>query len=246
MDLCFDEQEWNQAGIDNLVRSRELHEATSKFNHVKFENIKHLVHQIELLNSTNDEVTIEPNEAINGNHKYIKEILLASGLLNNLDSATTIVHLHPTNSLINPELFNILEKTKECTTKSEKMRRKMIFDSVNNILVEKLARSGSSWTSKRKGRIPNEEKLVEELWLEINNLETTNTGSGLYDEILNMITEDVNKKSEDWDDNYNEVPALVLDIERLIFKDLISEIVNAQVAALQDGPGRHRRQLFLA
>lgn len=197
----MDEREWNQVGIDNLVSSTELQQLTSEFNHVKLENIKHLVHQAELLNSSSDEATIQPHEAIKVDNKYIKEILLASGLLKNLDCATTIVHLHPTGSLINPELFIILEKTKEFTTKSEKIRRKMIFDTVNNILVEKLARSASSglWTSKRKGRILNEDKLVEEVCLEINNLET-NTASGLYDEILNII--------KDWNDNCNEVPGV--------------------------------------
>ncbi|KAI3665820.1 hypothetical protein L6452_44455 [Arctium lappa] len=261
-DLRFDEPEWNQVGIDNLVSTTELDQSSSRFNHLKIENIKHLVHQIELLNSSPEEATINhceffPQDIINEDHKYIKEILLASGLLKNLDCATTIIHLHPTGSLINPELFNVLEKTKECTkltddeynkknASSEKIRRKMIFDTVNNILFQKLARSASSglWTTKRKSGILNGEKLLKELCSEINNLQT-NTPGGLYDEIINIISSDVNKRSEDWDDNCNEVPALVLDIERLIFKDLISEIVNAKVTGLQDGPERHCRQLFL-
>ncbi|XP_024974659.1 protein LONGIFOLIA 2-like [Cynara cardunculus var. scolymus] len=264
-DLRFDEPEWNQVGIDNFVSSTELDQSSSGFNHLKIENIKHLVHQIKLLNSnTEEEATIDHSEffphdiIINQDHEYIKQILLASGFLKNLDCATTIVHLHPTNgTLINPELFNILEKTKEITkltedgynkknASSEKIRRKMIFDTVNNILVEKLARSASSglWTSKRKAGILNGDKLLKEVCSEINNLQT-DTAGGLYDEILNIISSDVNKRSEDWDDNCNEVPALVLDIERLIFKDLISEIVNAKVTSLQDGPERHCRQLFL-
>ncbi|KAF5763740.1 putative protein LONGIFOLIA 1/2 [Helianthus annuus] len=183
-DSCFDEQEWSQ--VDDLTSSTELNEK-------KLKNIKQHVHQSEL------QATINPHE----DHIYIKEILSASGLLKNLDFATTIVHLHPTGSLINPELFNILEKTKECTSKSEKIKRKLIFDTVNNILVRKL-----SQTSNRKGKILDAKKLLEELCIEINDLHT-------------------NKKSEDWDDDYcNEVPALVLDIERLIFKDLITEIKN--------------------
>ncbi|MFS8017138.1 putative protein LONGIFOLIA [Helianthus anomalus] len=148
----------------------------------------------------------EKNDNPHEDHIYIKEILSASGLLKNLDFATTIVHLHPTCSLINPELFNILEKTKECTSKSEKIKRKLIFDIVNNILVRKLSR-----TSNRKGKILDAKKLLEELCIEINDLNT-------------------NKKSEDWDDYCNEVPALVLDIERLIFKDLITEIKNVAVS----------------
>ncbi|KAJ9564475.1 hypothetical protein OSB04_000441 [Centaurea solstitialis] len=261
-DLRFDEPEWNQVEIDNLVSTTEQDQSSSRFNHLKIENIKHLVHQIELLNSTSEEEAtinhppeIFPHDIINEDHKYIKEILSASGFPKNLDAATTIVHLHPTTgSLINPELFNILEKsqkTKECTKLkdaecNERIRRKMIFDTVNDILVQKLSKSASSglWTSKRKRGILNGEKLLKELCSEINNLQTNTTG-GLYDEIVDIISADVNKRSEDWDDNCNEVPALVLDIERLIFKDLISEIVNAKVVGLQDGPERHCRQLFL-
>nr|XP_043638730.1 protein LONGIFOLIA 1-like [Erigeron canadensis] len=243
-DLCIEEREWSQVGIDSLVSSRKPNQPTSEFNQIKLDNIRHLVHQIELLNSTDDEATINPLEGINGDHTYIKEILLASGLLKNLDCVIQIIHLHPTGSLINPELFNMLEKTKECTSKSEKIRRKMIFDTVNYMLVQKLTRAASSgqWTSKRKARTLNAEKFLEELCLEINNLETK-TVCGQYYDIINIITEDMSNKSEDWEDNCSEVPALALDIERLIFKDLISEIVNAKVAGRQDGHGRHRRQL---
>ncbi|KAK1438927.1 hypothetical protein QVD17_04740 [Tagetes erecta] len=245
-ELCFDEQEWSQMGINNLVSSTELNQLSPRFSNTKFENIKQLVHQIKILDSTNDEATVNPHEDINEDHMYIKEILLASGFLKNLDCATTIAHLYPMGSLINPELFNILEKTKECTSKPKKMKRKMIFDTMNNILAQKLARSASSglWTSKRKAEIMNGEKLLEELWLEINNL-LTNKASDPYDEVMNIISENVNKNSEDWDHKCYELPALVLDIERLIFKDLISEIVNAEVSGQQQWHGSHRRQLFL-
>ncbi|KAM0058276.1 putative protein LONGIFOLIA [Helianthus debilis subsp. tardiflorus] len=241
-DLCFDGREWSQMGTDNLVSITESNQLSSGFSKIKFENIKQLVHQIELLDSTNDEATTNPHE----DQIYIKEILLASGFINNLDCATTIVHLHPTASLINPELFNILEKTKECTSKSKKIERKMIFDTINDILAQKVARSASSglWTSKKTLGFLNGEKLVEELCLEIHNLQT-NKASDPYDEVINIVSEDVNNKSEDWDHNCNEIPALVLDIERLIFKDLISEIVNAEVSGSQERHARHRRQLFL-
>ena len=71
--------------------------------------------------------------------------------------------------------------------------------------------------------------------------------SGLYDEedeMINIINADVNKRSHDWDEYCYQGPGLVLDIERMIFKDLISEVVNAQVKCLKDWPVKHRRQLF--
>ncbi|XP_071703516.1 protein LONGIFOLIA 1-like [Rutidosis leptorrhynchoides] len=243
-DLCFDEREWSQVGIDNFPTSTERNQSNSGFNHINLENIKHLVHQIQLINSIDDDDIITPHESTNEENGYVKEILLASGILKNLDCATTIVDLHPTSSLINPELFKILEKNKECTSKNEKLRRKMIFDTVDNLLVEKLATSTSSrLTSKTKAKTLNAEKLLEEVCIEIDNFES-NTSGGIYDNIINIIDEGVNKKSEDWN-NCSEVPSIVLDIECLIFKDLISEIVNGEIGGPQEGYGHRRRQLFL-
>ncbi|XP_076885151.1 protein LONGIFOLIA 1-like [Bidens hawaiensis] len=223
-DLCFDEQEWSQVGLYNSMSgcSTELTQLSYGFSNIQYDNIQF--------------------EDKNEDHAYIKEILSASGFLKNLDFQTTIVNLHPTGTLINPELFNILEKTKECASKTEKIKRKMIFDTVNNILAKKF-----SQVSKRKGGIPRGDTLLHELCVEINNLQTNNISDPYesYDEIISIITEDVNKRTEEWDHKCNEVPALVLDIERLIFKDLIGEIVNGEVHGSQVIHERYRRQLFV-
>ncbi|KAI7751386.1 hypothetical protein M8C21_021489, partial [Ambrosia artemisiifolia] len=202
-DSCIDELEWSQ--VDDLISSTNLNKFTFVSSDIKLKNLKKHVPQIEL------QATSNPHEDTNEDHTYIKEILLASGVLKHLDFATTIVHLHPTSNLINPELFNILEKTKDHTLKSEKIKRKLLFDSVNIILVKKLSMIAclcpGQWTSKRKGKILDAKKLLEELCLEISDLHTKET-------------------LEDWGDYCKEVPALVLDIERLVFKDLITEVMN--------------------
>ncbi|GJV37446.1 multidrug resistance-associated protein 5 [Tanacetum coccineum] len=92
------------------------------------------------------------------------------------------------------------------------------------------AKSASSrlWTNKRKGKVCNGETRLEELCSKINNLQN-NTRSGIYDEVIDILSDNVNKNSEDWDDNRSEVPAMVLDIECQILKDLVSKIVNAEV-----------------
>lgn len=230
----------------------------SEFNNVKLKNVKNLVHQIELLNTNTDEATVNhtsssPSKGETEDHRYVAEILLASGCLKDLDHATTIVQLHPTGTLINPELFYVLEKTKGCTdeydgyykknTRSE-IRRKLVFDAVNDVLGLKLAMLGPF--GPRKGRIPNGDKLLKELCSGIDSLQH-NSERDMYDEdddVSNIINADVNMRSQDWDEYCYQVPGLVLDIERLIFKDLISEVVTAQVTSLQDWPVRHRRQLF--
>ncbi|XP_076931149.1 protein LONGIFOLIA 1-like isoform X3 [Bidens hawaiensis] len=230
-----DQTEWDPVGIYSLVNNTgEDHH--SKFNHVKLKNDAQLIQQTESLNS------IETN----GDHRYIKEILLASGVLNDLDSAIRVVQLHPTSTLIKPELFhlensNIEDDEKSTRSKSnETIRRKMIFDSVNEILFQKLV----NMDGKLHGRFMNGEKLLKELWSEIDALQNCSRRC-IYDEdddeVINIVSADLNTRSEDWGKYCYEVPSLVLDIERLIFKDLIDEVVNAGMASR---PRRHCRQLF--
>lgn len=224
----------------------------SEFSSMKLENIKNLVHQIELLNTKADDASVDHTPCVGetGDERYVREIILASGFLKDLVRITTIVQIHPTGGLINPELFHVLEKTKGCTdfnhkSKSkDKIRRKMVFDTVNDVLGHKLGMLGPFGP---KGRILNEDKLLKEVCSEIDSLQNKSKRV-VYDEdddeVINIINADVNKRSQDWEEYCYEVPGLVLDIERLIFKDLVSEVVNAQVNSLQDWSVRHRRQLF--
>ncbi|KAI3726167.1 hypothetical protein L1987_65964 [Smallanthus sonchifolius] len=232
--LQDDQTEWNQVGINTDAD-------------VRLENRYLPVQQTELLNSI-DETLASPCESINVDHGYIKKILLASGFLKDVDSAIRIVQLHPTSSVIKPELFQLLENPnvkEDPRSKSEKVRRKMIFDYVNEILFNKLANRNG----KISGRFMNGEKLLKELWSEIDVLQDCSRRC-IYDEdddddeVKNIVGADVNKKSEDWDKCSYEVPGVVLDIERLVFKDLIDEVVNVEVASLQDRPRIRCRQLF--
>ncbi|CAH1420948.1 unnamed protein product [Lactuca virosa] len=195
--------------------------------------------KLNFFNSTNEE------------HEYISEILLTSGFLKDIESAIRIVQIHPMGSLIKPDLFHFLEKKEryteltddECHKKNEKLKRKLIFDSVNDILLKKLVILGSfdMWSGKKRGGLfLNGEMLLKELCSEIDNLQTTPERC-VYDEddeVKNLVSVDVNK-SADWGKCCYEVPGVVLDIERLIFKDLIDEVVNADMA-----PHRQCRRLF--
>ncbi|XP_076950516.1 uncharacterized protein LOC143623510 [Bidens hawaiensis] len=219
--FCIDETEWNQVGIYNL---------TARIDAVVFQ-------QIELLNSKSS------CKITNEDHEYIRKILLESGFLNDPDSAVRIAQIHPTSSVIRPGLFHILEKTNEehhknnPSSKSSKVKRKLIFDSVNDILFHKLVEPGSS--GKTCVRFLDGEKLLNELWLEIDNLQRSSERC-VYDEgdgIKVLVSADFDKSSQDWDKCCYEVPGIVLGIERLIFKDLINEVVNVDA-------GRRCRRLF--
>ncbi|KAK1410172.1 hypothetical protein QVD17_36707 [Tagetes erecta] len=251
------EEARDQSRMNKLPNNTNL-DQYSEFNTMKLENIKSLVHQIELL-STNthdaDHTVKSPCKGETEDHKYVEEIILASGFLKDLNRTATIVQLHPTVNLINPGLFHVLEKTKTYTKLTDdgynksfmrsKTRRKLIFDTVNDVVSHKLAMLGPF--GPRKGRVLNGDKLLKEICLGIDDLQSKSETS-IYDEddeVTNIINADVNKRSQEWDEYCYQVPGVVLDVERLIFKDLISEVVNFEVTGLQDWPVRpHCRRLF--
>ncbi|KAK1440776.1 hypothetical protein QVD17_06607 [Tagetes erecta] len=251
-------KEQEQARINNLPNSTNL-DQYSEFNKMKLRKRKNNVHQTEQLKTNPDDATVNHTvtsscEDETGDHRYIEEIILASGCLKDLDRTTAVVQLHPTVSFINPELFHVLEKTKTCTEHTgdsynqkfmlSKLRRELVFDTVNDVLGHKLAML--SPLGPHKGRILNADKLLKELCSGIDGLQNSlELGVSDTDEVTNIINADVNKRSQDWDEYCDQLPGLVLDIERLIFKDLICEVVNGEVTSLQDWPMRsYCRRLF--
>ncbi|XP_059639897.1 protein LONGIFOLIA 1-like [Cornus florida] len=247
--------EWNPVDQDHLLNSTRPNLST-EVNHKKLEDVKHLVHKLKRLNFNHDEATTgciaSISENTNSDHRYITEMLLASGFLKNLGSSLTTIQLHPSGHLINPNLFLVLEQTKGSTelqnnehshkkvtqSKSkERIQRKLVFDTVNEILVHKLASPASSevWISpnRLKGRRSNGQKLLEELCSEIDRLQANRNCSSDDECLISFSSED---KIENWTDYSSEVPQAVLDIERLIFKDLINEVVSCEVAGLQGQP----------
>lgn len=223
---------------------------TSEINRKKLQNIEHLVQKLRQLNSSHDEARTDYIASLcentNPDHRYISEILLASGLLlRDLGSSLTTFQLHPSGHPINPELFFVLEQTKasslpkeECSPGKvkEKFHRKLIFDAVNEILVEKLASVGVSsepWMKPEKlaKKTLNAQKLLKELCFEIEQYQTKKLGSSLdaeEDGLKSILSEDVMHHSGSWTDFHGEISGVVLDIERLIFKDLVGEIVSGE------------------
>ncbi|KAL5095781.1 hypothetical protein RYX36_000108 [Vicia faba] len=172
----------------------------------------------------NDEKLVNFNNIENQDHKYISEILIASGLVNHQNSNEL---LHSQGTLINPKLFLALEQMKTNTTQfnieygeknisignsPEKLQRKLIFDVVNDILAER----------KLKGK-----KLFEELCIEIDELQPRNKKVNFVHEDENSISllcRDLKDWNRVWTNRCSEKSNIVLDIERLIFRDLITEV----------------------
>ncbi|XP_045794459.1 protein LONGIFOLIA 1-like isoform X2 [Trifolium pratense] len=181
-----------------------------------------------------DEELIDFDNIKNPDHKYISEILIASGLVSDRNS-NQILHSH--GHLINPKLFFALEQVK--TNKvhfnikddaekihrafsSEKMQRKLIFDVVTDMLVNKLIYQTSS--RKLKGK-----RLFEELCTEIDELQPPNMNdSNVHEDenLTSLLCRDLKNNNTIWTNCGSEKPNIVLDIERSIFKDLITEVCD--------------------
>ncbi|KAJ0578092.1 putative protein LONGIFOLIA [Helianthus annuus] len=233
----------------------------SDINRKKLQNIENLVQKLTRLNSTHDEAHTDYIASLCENTKpddrYISEILLASGLLlRDLGSNLTTFQFHSSGHPINPELFLVLEQTKFSNTpekiiKKEKFHRKLIFDAVNEILAGKLALAVPFQKSfKLVKKTLNGQKLLRDLCLEIEQLQAKKNKENVSleeedDGLKSVLWEEVLNRAESWTDYDGELPVLALEVERLIFKDLVNEVVLGEAA---DGrrikPGRRCRQLF--
>ncbi|KAJ4960144.1 hypothetical protein NE237_020054 [Protea cynaroides] len=262
---------WNLVDLDHLS-DRTRSNFRSDINRKKLKNIEDLVQKLRQLNSDHDEATTDYIASLcensNPDHRYISEVLLASGLLlRDLSHGLMSIQLHPSGHPINPDLFFVLEQTKvsagitdkqgsENAIRSkpnlEKLHRKLVFDAVNEILVQKLTSTVPSpepWlhANKLAGRTLNAQKLLRELCSEIDQQQVNNSAGILdkdNDSLKSILWEDVMHRSENWTDFSKEVSGVVLGVERLIFKDLIDEVVNGKAATVRANKSSRCRQLF--
>ncbi|KAG8388770.1 hypothetical protein BUALT_Bualt02G0159800 [Buddleja alternifolia] len=255
----------NVISVDSFASNSTESVAAFEMNRKKLQNIDNLVEKLRRLNSSHDEARTDYIASLCENtdpdNRYVSEILLASGLL--LRDLTDF-QFHKSGHPINPELFLVLEQTKASTSPKpelsttqsiirEKFHRKLIFDSVNEILARKLCspvQHSNPWLKpvKLARKTLNTQKLLRELCLEIEGLQANNPKCSSDEEDerwKNILCEDVMRQSESWINFDGEISGAVLDIERSIFKDLVNEVVNGESAdGLKTKPGK--RRLFVA
>ncbi|CAH8385710.1 unnamed protein product [Eruca vesicaria subsp. sativa] len=179
-----------------------------------------------------------PEEEANfksADHKYISEILLASGLLRDLEYSMITIQLNKARLPINPGLFFILEQNRhrgrqQQTNQAEKIRRKLIFDTVNEILAQRFTAEGCTKPRLTANpvtameKISKGEQLLKTLCLEIDRLQQNNSQCILEDDKEDLIWTDLQCQSMNMKEFGGETPGIVLDIERMIFRDLINEV----------------------
>ncbi|KAF6171415.1 hypothetical protein GIB67_009556 [Kingdonia uniflora] len=276
----FIDDETEEEGWSPVSEKSAVLNPSSDTNRKKLENVEHLVQKLRRLNSNHNEATTDYIASLcennNPDHRYISEMLLASGLLlRNLGSCFSTFQLHPSGHPINPDLFFVLEQTNGVSKDEtrlkpgqEKVHRKLVFDAVNEILVQKLAFAGLSSEPQLQNRklagkmIPSGQKLLKELCSEIEdlqsigesqnsleklqpNVESKSSADEYDDGLKSILLKDVTSPAENWTDFNNEISGLVLDVERLIFKDLVDEIVSGEATTLRaNKTSRRCRQLF--
>ncbi|OAY72507.1 Protein LONGIFOLIA 2 [Ananas comosus] len=242
---------------------------SSEFTDRKLKNIENLLQKLTQLSSTDNKDPATDHiaslcETQSPDHRYVSEILIASGLLMK-DLSSAPIQLHPSGYPINPDLFLVLEQTKSSSlfkpdniresrkqrkTDLDKLRRKLVFDSVNELLIQKLQLTSPSplpeifYRTKRiSNKFPNGQRLLKELCSEIEGIKTD--GGSRNDDSNLIANEAVMMQSEGWTDFSKEVPWVVLEIERSIFKELIDEVVCKEaVYGSQGKTTRSKKQLF--
>ncbi|KAH0866023.1 hypothetical protein HID58_083234 [Brassica napus] len=251
-----EEDEWNPA----YSFSKTTTTLSPEVNRKKLQNVEHLVQKLKRLNSSHDEASQDyvaslcENSGADTDHRYISEILLASGLLlRDLASESTTFQLHSSGHPINPELFLVLEQTKGSSGggNEKKLNRKVVFDAVNEMLVKKLAIVDvEPWLKRGKGmkrRVFSAQQLLKELCSEIETMqkEAKRRSDNLFllgeqeeDFLKCILDEDMEMRSEKWTEFDDVVPGIVLHLERLLFKDLVSEVVHGEIDRLQPTPSR--------
>ncbi|CAL5080336.1 unnamed protein product [Urochloa decumbens] len=240
----------------------------------KLANVASLLEKLQQLSVNKDEDAPPVDhiaflcETESPDHRYVSEILLASGLLmKDLGSGQAGLQLHSSGYPINPDLFHVLEQRKagwvskpdgihqsRSGAKSDPKRahRKLMFDTLNELLLQKFEKetavySVSSFTRVRDlpAKTLSGQQLVKFLSSGIEDLEVEQ--SRMWQKEGSVIPDaEILERLQGWTGFSRELPGMVLEIERSIFKELVDEVVHGESA---DGPqmkaaGRRRRRLF--
>uniref|UniRef100_A0A0D9WUP2 DUF4378 domain-containing protein n=1 Tax=Leersia perrieri TaxID=77586 RepID=A0A0D9WUP2_9ORYZ len=243
----------------------------------KLANIASLLQKLQQLSVVNKDEEAPPVDHIaflcetpSPDHRYISEILLASGLLmKDLGSGMrglSQMQLHISGYPINPDLFFVLEQRKSgwiskpegihhqsrSSTKADdpkRAHRKLMFDAVNELLLQKFEKETTILTGARDHPlISSGQQLVKMICSGIECLKNERSRMCQEDNNSSVIPDaEILHRLDGWSPSFSkkELPGMVLEIERSIFKELVDEVVRGESADGQPAKaGRRRRRLF--
>lgn len=141
---------------------------------------------------------------------YISDILRASNFL-------------PEDS----DVFLLLEKQQylkgKDTSKVSRLQRKLIFDTINEILFRR--RQLPPWKVGSYANSNSGQASLQQIWLEFQKIRERDSSEDLFHVICGVLKKDLAGDAINGDCPI-EMSEAVLDIERLIFKDLIGETIR--------------------
>ncbi|KAE8723701.1 hypothetical protein F3Y22_tig00011824pilonHSYRG00003 [Hibiscus syriacus] len=125
------------------------------------------------------------------------------------------------------------------TSKVSRLQRKLIFDTIKEIL-------------DRKGRVSpwklnpwSRHSPLQQIWSEFRKIRERVSSDDLFEVICGVLRKDlVGDAINSWEDCPIELSEAVLNIERLIFKDLIVETIGDLAAKSNKFPATRRKLMF--
>lgn len=129
------------------------------------------------------------------------------------------------------DIFLLLEEQQylkgKDISKVSRLQRRLIFDTINEILDRN--KQLPPWKSNAQPESMAEPTSVQEIWSEFQRMRDREDDSSedLFEVICSVLKKDLTRDSPTgWRDWPVETSQAVLDIERLIFKDLIGETIR--------------------
>ncbi|KAL2540632.1 hypothetical protein Adt_01610 [Abeliophyllum distichum] len=132
------------------------------------------------------------------------------------------------------DIFLLLEKQQylkgKDTSNVSRLQRKLVFDTITEILGRNMQLppwKALSWTN-----CSIEKPSIEKIWSEFQTIRERESTDDLLDTVCGVLKKDLARDAiNGWEDRPVETSDAVLDIERLVFKDLIGETIQ-DLAAL--------------
>lgn len=146
------------------------------------------------------------------------------------------------------DVYLVLEKQQNLkgkdTSQVSRLQRRLIFDTVTEILDRK--RHLLRWKSLSVVSSALENPSLQQIWLEYQRIRERDTSDDLLEVICGVLRKDLAGDAiNGWDGCPVELSEVAVDVERLVFKDLISETIRdlAAFASESDKFQPYRRKL---
>ncbi|BBM99743.1 hypothetical protein MPTK1_1g23520 [Marchantia polymorpha subsp. ruderalis] len=212
--------------------------------------VENNVHQLLLLRDSSKIVPPQGEDKVialqeNEERIYVRDVLLVSG------ATMGIKAVNPTGNPIDSTVYDYLEEKKgiadfgwekkidgvrdsvkcEGEKARQAMDRRMLFDTVNDILTTMLVPyvnvkpwiQGLVLPPLRKR--PSGQRLVQEVWDELQALPPREPCDDICDSLYIILQKDLTLPLNAWTSFSEEVEEVGLEIERMIFKELVDEMV---------------------